>query len=292
MSVEMQRYYTTPVDSLSPHDFTSLLKLAMEEDCPGDDITSFAIFSPEDRGIALLTSREDGILCGSQILESIHKIFGDDFLVKMETQEGFKIQKGSKIAEISGNLRVILRMERILLNFLQYLSGISTTVNKLVNEFPDLLILDTRKTLPGYRKLAKYAVYKGGGANHRINLSEMALIKDNHIALCGSITNAVEKIRRTYPNKKIELEIDSLEQLEDALISSPEIIMLDNFNEESTKIAIENIRRKSDTIRIECSGGITPNKLKFLSGFGGIGVSMGYITHTTRFMDLGLDIEY
>jgi nicotinate-nucleotide pyrophosphorylase (carboxylating) len=292
MSVEMQRYYTTPVNTLSPQDFTSLLKLAMEEDCPEDDITSYAIFSPEDRGIAHLTTREDGILCGSPILEAIHEIFGDDFIIKMEIQEGSKIQKGSKIAEISGSLRVILRMERIFLNFLQYLSGIATTVNKIVNEFPDLLILDTRKTLPGYRKLAKYAVYTGGGANHRLNLSDMALIKDNHIALCGSITNAVEKIRSNYPDKKIELEIDTLEELEEAIKTSPEIIMLDNFNEENTKIAIENIRSKSNIIRIECSGGITPNKLKFLAGFGGIGVSMGYITHTTRFMDLGLDIEY
>jgi nicotinate-nucleotide pyrophosphorylase (carboxylating) len=288
----MQRYYTKPIDTLTPQDFKILLELAMTEDCPEEDITSIAIFSGEEKGKATLSSREDGILCGSQILEAIHELYGNEFVIKMEIDEGAKVKKGSRIAEISGSLRVILKMERIFLNFLQYLSGISTSVNKLVSEYPNLLILDTRKTLPGYRKLAKYAVYTGGGANHRINLSEMALIKDNHIALCGSITNAVNKIRKTYPDKKIELEIDSLLQLEEGLNTSPEIIMLDNFNEENTKTAIEKIRTINSTIRIECSGGITPNKLKFLAGFGDIGVSMGYITHTTRFMDLGLDIEY
>ncbi len=288
----MQRYYTKPIDTLTPQDFKILLELAMTEDCPEEDITSHAIFSAEEKGKAILSTREDGILCGSQILESIHDLYGNEFVVKMEINEGARIYKGSKIAEISGSLRIILKMERIFLNFLQYLSGISTSVNKLVSEYPNLLILDTRKTLPGYRKLAKYAVYTGGGANHRLNLSEMALIKDNHIALCGSITNAVKKIRNTYPDKKIELEIDSLPQLEEALNSAPEIIMLDNFDEESTKTAIKKIRTLNSTIRIECSGGITPNKLKFLAEFGDIGVSMGYITHTTRFMDLGLDIEY
>lgn len=287
----MQRYYTQPIDSVSPQDFYPLLALALSEDCPEEDITSVPIFSANQRGKALLTSREDGILCGTQILICIQNTFPHDFRFDQKSMEGSKIQKGMVLAEIEGTLRILLRVERILLNFLQYLSGISTNVSRLVSEYPNLLILDTRKTLPGYRKLVKYAVYTGGGANHRIHLSDMALIKDNHIALCGSITDAVKKIKSNFKNKKIELEIDTLNQLEEAIASGVDIIMLDNFTPEDTKIAIDRIQSSNTNIRVECSGGITPEKLRFLSQFGGIGVSMGYLTHTTRFMDLGLDID-
>jgi nicotinate-nucleotide pyrophosphorylase (carboxylating) len=287
----MQRYYTLPIDSLSPQDFYPLLELALSEDCPEEDITSVAIFSPTQRGKALLTTREDGILCGTQVLTCIQNRFPHDFQFDQKVIEGSKIQKGMVLAELEGTLRTLLRVERILLNFLQYLSGISTNVSRLVSEFPHLLILDTRKTLPGYRKLVKYAVYTGGGANHRIHLSDMALIKDNHIALCGSITDAVKKIKSNFKNKKIELEIDSLDQLEEAIASKVDIIMLDNFSSRDMEIAIDKIQSSNTNIRIECSGGITPEKLRFLSQFGGIGVSMGYLTHTTRFMDLGLDID-
>jgi nicotinate-nucleotide pyrophosphorylase (carboxylating) len=185
-----------------------------------------------------------------------------------------------------------LRIERVLLNFLQYLSGIATEANKISKKYENrLLIFDTRKTLPGYRKLAKYAVYIGGACNHRQNLSDMGLIKDNHVAMSGSILEAVSKIRKNFPDRKIELEIDGLFQLDEALKASPDIIMLDNFSIEDTKIAVEKIKLEKPNIRIECSGGITPEKLDALSNFGTIGVSMGYLTHTTRFLDLSLEIE-
>lgn len=288
----MQRFYTQPIDSLEEKDFSSLLELAIAEDCPEEDITSVAIFSESDQGKAILQSRESGILCGTGILSAIQKRFPLSFEFNLKIEEGARLSKNSIIAELRGSLHVILQMERILLNFLQYLSGIASTVNELASSYPNLLILDTRKTLPGYRKLVKYAVYIGGGANHRIHLSDMALVKDNHIALCGSISKSLERIRSKFPNKKIELEIDHLSQLEEAILCEPDFVMLDNFSETDTSLAIEKIRSSGKSIRIECSGGITPEKLKFLSQFGGIGVSMGYITHTTRFLDLGLDIEY
>ena len=288
----MQRFYTQPIDTLNEEDFSTLLNLAIAEDCPQEDITSVPIFSKYDRGKAILQSRESGILCGTGILSSIRRKYPDSFSYSLNLKEGEKLQKNYRIAELEGSLRTILQMERILLNFLQYLSGIASTVNQLASAYPNLLILDTRKTLPGYRKLVKYAVYIGGGANHRIHLSDMALIKDNHIALCGSITGAVEKIRSKFPDKKIELEIDELSQVDEAILSEPDIVMLDNFSDMDTTKAIEKIRNSRKPIRIECSGGVTPEKLEFLSKFGDIGVSMGYITHTTRFLDLGLDIEY
>jgi nicotinate-nucleotide pyrophosphorylase (carboxylating) len=286
----LERFYTKPIDSLSPEDFLPLFELAIAEDCPETDITSEAIFPSHLEGRATLITREYGIFCGSQILELIHRKFPNQFGYKLVSQEGSIMSPKDTLATLHGNLNLLLRMERILLNFLQYLSGIATNVHSLALKYPNLLILDTRKTLPGYRKLSKYAVYIGGGANHRIHLSDMGLIKDNHVVMSGSITNAVQKIRNKFPEKKIELEIDGLSQLEEAILSSPDIILLDNFSIEDTKIAIDKIRNSSK-IKIECSGGITPEKLKELDQFGEIGVSMGYLTHTTRFLDLSLELE-
>ena len=288
----MTRYYTSPVDTLKSSDFLPLLQMAIQEDCPEHDITSESIFSETEMGKASLISREEGILCGSGILLAIQVLYGESFSFFQQVNEGHSISKGIEIARIEAPTRLLLRMERILLNFIQYLSGIASSVHKLVIQYPNLLILDTRKTLPGYRKLVKYAVYTGGGANHRIHLSDMALIKDNHIALCGSITKTVKSIREKFPHKKIEVEIDTLSQLGEAISSEPDILMLDNFSNPETEEAIKLIQSSGKKIRIECSGGITPEKLSFLSKFEDIGVSMGYLTHTTRFMDIGLDIEY
>jgi nicotinate-nucleotide pyrophosphorylase (carboxylating) len=287
----MDRFYTSPVHQIFPEDFSQLLDIAIQEDCPTVDITTESIFQKGEIGKAHLNSRENGILCGISLLEAVSDRFPNEFSFQTYCNDGNELTKGMKIAELTGSLIVLLRMERIVLNFLQYLSGIASTTNSLVKKYPNLMILDTRKTLPGYRKLVKYAVYTGGGANHRLNLSDMGLIKDNHIAFCGSIKDSVSRIRNKFPDKKIELEIDDLNQLDEAIESNPNIIMLDNFSNSDTIIAIKKVSSKNDQIKIECSGGITPEKLEFLSKFEGIGVSMGYLTHTTKFLDLGLDIE-
>ena len=237
----MNRYYTQPISQIEPQDFQYILSKALEEDCPDSDVTTESIFSSSDRGEAILKSREEGIVCGLPLLNLLRDMFTDQFNFTLSAKEGEKVHKGTEIARLNGQLIRLLKLERIILNFLQYLSGIATTANSLSMKYPDLLILDTRKTLPGYRKLVKYAVYTGGGANHRINLSDMALIKDNHIALCGSITNAVSQIRSKYPDRKIELEIDSPEQLDEALESRPDIIMLDNFSDEDTIFSVNII---------------------------------------------------
>lgn len=286
----MDRFYTSPIDHLDKADFRPLLALAILEDCPDHDITSEAIFAETDTAIANLITREDGIFAGGDVFAALQEFFPETFSFQLLKQEGEKLQKGDLIATLSGNLRVLLRIERILLNFLQYLSGIASNVNKLVLQYPELFILDTRKTLPGYRKLVKYAVYMGGGANHRIHLSDMGLIKDNHIAMSGSIQSAVQAVRNKFPNRKVELEIDGLFQLEEAILAKPDMILLDNFSIEDTKIAVQRLRTEAPSIRIECSGGITPEKLNSLSEIGQVGVSMGYLTHTTRFMDLSLEI--
>ncbi len=287
----MNRYYTKPIDFIEASDFTELVRLALAEDRIDYDITSESIFQHSDFGKAKLISKTDGVLSGLAVVSEIQKQTGFQFQFKTLKKDGDALKNKDVILELEGNLITILRVERPMLNFLQYLSGISSETNRLALQYKNKLhILDTRKTLPGYRKLAKYAVFMGGGFNHRINLSDMGLIKDNHVALSGSILSAVEKIKLKFPDRKIELEIDELSQLDEAIKSSPDMILLDNFSVEDTKIAFEKIKSSNKEILIECSGGITPEKLNALSEIGLMGVSMGYLTHTTKFLDLSLEI--
>ncbi|MGJ4754642.1 nicotinate-nucleotide diphosphorylase (carboxylating) [Leptospira kmetyi] len=290
---QMKRAYTHPISSVSYQDYETLVKLAWEEDCPEEDITSVSLFSPDQKATASLNAREPGILCGTGVLEVLNVLCGNGIRSEHFKKDAEHFQKGETLLKIHGSLVHILRIERILLNFLQYLSGISTRTGEVVQKYGQkgLMILDTRKTLPGYRKLAKYAVYCGGGSNHRLNLSEMAMIKDNHLAMYSSSHEPVGKIKARFPGRIVEVEIDSLSQLEDAIGSGAEVILLDNFSLEDTKSAYSILRQKAPNVQIEFSGGITPEKLEALSEFSGAGVSMGYLTHTTRFLDLGLDIE-
>lgn len=287
----MIRGYTTPVKEISEKDFEALVTLALEEDLPAGDITTDSLFDSIENCTAELLAKEEGVLCGLHVIPCLIRKTKANLRWNPILSDGATLTKGTIIGILEGSLVDVLKMERILLNFIQYLSGIATNASKVTREFPDLLILDTRKTLPGYRKLAKYAVYTGGGANHRLNLSEMAMLKDNHVAKAGSIQSAVQIVRNANPGKKIELEIDGLSQLNEAISSNPDIILLDNFSDSDTEKAIELIKANSEKIRIECSGGITPNKLKFLSKFKDIGVSMGYLTHTVKFLDISLDIK-
>ncbi|EMO54974.1 carboxylating nicotinate-nucleotide diphosphorylase [Leptospira noguchii] len=289
----MKRAYTHPISSVNFQDYELLAKLAWEEDCPEEDITSVSLFSTDQNAIANLNSREPGILCGTGVLEVLNVFSGNKIRSELLKKDSESFQAGETLLKMEGSLVQILRIERILLNFIQYLSGISTTTGEVVKKYGQkgLMILDTRKTLPGYRKLAKYAVYCGGGSNHRLNLSEMAMIKDNHLAMYSSTREPVEKIKLRFPNKMVEVEIDSILQLEDAIGSGAEVILLDNFSLEDSKTAYSILKQKAPNVLIEFSGGITPKKLEALSEFSGAGVSMGYLTHTTRFLDLGLDIE-
>ncbi len=289
----MKRAYTDPVSSVSYQDYETLVKLAWEEDCPEEDITSVSLFTPDQKATASLNARESGILCGIGALEVLNVLSENQIHSELLKQDAESFQKGDTLLRIQGNLVQILRIERILLNFLQYLSGISTRTREVVQKYgrKGLMIFDTRKTLPGYRKLAKYAVYCGGGNNHRLNLSEMAMIKDNHLAMYSSSREPVEKIKARFPGKIVEVEIDSLLQLEEAIGSGAEVILLDNFSLKDMKTAYSILKQKAPNVQIEFSGGITPEKLEALSEFSGAGVSMGYLTHTTRFLDLGLDIE-
>lgn len=242
----MKRAYTKPISEVVSEDYFPLAKMAWEEDCPDEDITSVSLFRPDQKAFANLNAREDGVLCGSGVTEALNRLSGERLESKFFFKDGDRFRKGDTIAELNGSLILLLRVERILLNFLQYLSGISTETRKVVDRYGSngLMILDTRKTLPGYRKLAKYAVYCGGGSNHRLDLSEMALIKDNHLALFEHASVPVKRIRDRFPGRLVELEIDSLSQLQDALQAGPDVLMLDNFNPEDTKTALEIVKKR------------------------------------------------
>ncbi|TGN17636.1 carboxylating nicotinate-nucleotide diphosphorylase [Leptospira idonii] len=285
------RGYTLPISKITKEDFNPLVALALQEDLPEGDITTDSLFSDNESTTAILLSKDTGVLCGTDVIPCLIDRLGQNVTYSPFLQDGAELSQGLKIGELKGSLSSILKMERTMLNFIQYLSGIATNTAQVTKQYPNLVILDTRKTLPGYRKLAKYAVHTGGGWNHRIHLSDMAMLKDNHVAKAGSIKSAVAAVKERHPTKKVELEIDSLSQLDEAISSSPDIILLDNFSEVDTRTAISILKGKAPGIRIECSGGITPEKLSFLSQFEGIGVSMGYLTHTVRFLDISLDIQ-
>ena len=294
-------HYTTAVSELRKEDVDSLLRLAIQEDAPDGDVTSESIFDRKEAGVASVVAREEGVFCGMAISRHLvsvfHELTGYDLTIIDSWRDGASFSKGDVLLSLQGAIAGILRIERPLLNFVQYLSGIASTTAKVVAKAKsvsaDIAILDTRKTLPGYRKAAKYAVYCGGGTNHRINLSDMAMIKDNHIEAAGSIRLAVEKIRARHPTVPVEIEVDQLSQIDEALSCRPKIILLDNMNRDQLVLAISQIQKLPEAERpfIELSGGFTPERFDELQGLGGFGISMGYITHTTRFIDLGLDIK-
>jgi len=290
-----QKHYTAPVSEINRKDCETLVRLALEEDAPSGDSTSESIFNKTDTGSARVIARESGVLCGIPVIEILLEIYfemtGQTVMLRPHFRDGLLFQKGDTLFTLEGSLISLFRLERILLNFVQYLSGISTVTAKAVETAPEnLVILDTRKTLPGYRKLVKYAVFCGGGSNHRISLSDMAMIKDNHIASIKSIQNAIKSIRIENPGIPVEVEVDTLQQLESVLNYKIDAVLLDNMDGDTLKKAIDMIRKQQNPPFIEISGNITPEKFSELKDLGQIGVSMGYLTHTTRFLDLSMEL--
>lgn len=303
-------HYTTPVSRVERSDCEALIRLALAEDAPHGDVTSESIFPPDQPGRGALRAREPGILCGLPVVRTVLEVDAemrtssaasgsgrsspDRVSLEAPLQEGHAFAAGEAIGTLVGPLVTLLRLERVILNFLQYLSGISTVVARTVAEAGDRVhVLDTRKTLPGYRRLAKYAVFCGGGVNHRIHLSDMAMIKDNHIAGAGSIRRAVEAIRARHPEAGLEIEIDRFDQIHEALECRPRVLLLDNLRGPELERCVVHVSRLPAEHRpfIELSGGWKPDELRALKLPLAVGVSMGFLTHTTRFLDIGLDLE-
>ncbi|MDP0492973.1 MAG: carboxylating nicotinate-nucleotide diphosphorylase [Fusobacterium sp. JB021] len=265
-----------------------LILLALKEDISSEDITTNSIIRENLLGRGELIAKEDGILAGIEIFKRVFKLLDKNIEFQMNFKDGDKLKKGEIIGEIKGDLRIILSGERVALNYLQHMSGIATYTNDMVQllKGTSIKLLDTRKTTPNMRIFEKYAVRVGGGNNHRYNLSDGVLIKDNHIAVAGSIQKAVE-MARNYVSfvKKIEVEVENLQMVKEAISAGVDIMMLDNMNEDMMEEAVRLINGRAKT---ECSGNITRENILKIAKCGVDFVSSGALTHSAKILDISL----
>ncbi len=273
---------------LSKYNLDEVIRRALEEDIGNGDITTIATIDADRQAEAFFLAKEEGVICGLPVLERVFELLDTSVGVRRRLQEGDLAAKGDVIAEISGPAQSILSGERVALNLLQRLSGIATRTRAAVREVAGtgVAIVDTRKTTPGLRYLEKYAVRVGGGTNHRFNLSDGVMIKDNHISAAGGIAQAVERARKLAPHTlKIEVETESFPQIEEALQSGADIIMLDNMSVEDMRKAISLIGGRA---LVEASGNMGDRDLREIAQTGVDLISIGALTHTIRAMDISL----
>ena len=261
---------------------------ALREDITSEDVTTNAIMRDAVLGSAQLICKQDGIICGLEVFKRTFELLDDKAVFETDVKDGDFVKNGQVIGVIKGDIRALLSGERTGLNYLQRMSGIATFTNSLVKELEGkkTKLLDTRKTTPNMRPFEKYAVKVGGGTNHRYNLSDGILIKDNHIGAAGSITKAVSMAKEYAPFvRKIEVEVETLEQLDEALDAGADIIMLDNMDNDTMREAVRRVAGKAET---ECSGNVTKERLAEIADIGVDYVSAGALTHSAPIMDISL----
>ena len=273
---------------LNPDAINSKVSEALSEDSTADDLTSQATITQSQVSNARFVTRKSGVIAGCLVAAAVLEQCGIKEY-ELLAKDGQQVSANTELIRLKAETRAILKAERTALNFLSHLSGIATFTSLWVKEVSSskTAIRDTRKTTPGLRELEKYAVRMGGGLNHRMNLSDQALIKDNHIAAAGSVSEAINRVKKAAPGTLIEVEVDTLEQLKEALQCSVEIVLLDNMSIEQTKAAVE-IARGSNT-KLESSGGL---KLENAAAYAATGVdylAVGAITHSAPVLDIGLD---
>jgi nicotinate-nucleotide pyrophosphorylase (carboxylating) len=275
---------------------TILIDLALTEDLSDEtDVTSRATIPEGARGEAALVARSPGVLAGLDAAERVCKRVDPKLEFAAVRQDGYRVGKGETFATVEGPIRSILMAERTALNFLQRLSGVASLTRQYVDAVAGLpvKILDTRKTTPGWRLLEKYAVRMGGGTNHRIGLFDMVLIKDNHLAAMSpretAIEQAIRAARAAFPNLPVELEVDSLDQLEQALASRPDFVLLDNMNVDLLRRAVARRNAIAPTIQLEASGGVTLDTVRAIAETGVDRISVGALTHSAKALDIALD---
>ena len=264
------------------------IKMALKEDITSEDISTNAIYKKDRLAEISLYSKEDGILAGLDVFKRVFELLDNSVEFTEYKKDGDKVLNKDLILKIRANVKTILSAERTALNYLQRMSGIATYTRKMVEALDDknILLLDTRKTTPNLRIFEKYAVRVGGGYNHRYNLSDAIMLKDNHINAAGSITEAIKLAKEYSPFiKKIEIEVEDLKEVEEAVKAGADIIMLDNMDIETTKKAIKIINKKAI---IECSGNIDITNINRFKGLEIDYVSSGAITHSAKILDLSL----
>ncbi|QJA06867.1 carboxylating nicotinate-nucleotide diphosphorylase [Thermosulfurimonas marina] len=273
--------------------YEELVRQALKEDAPFGDLTTEALVPPDLRGRAIIRAKEALVVCGLPVAETVLREVDPELAVNFLVEEGREVSGGTVLAEIVGRVASILQAERVALNFLQHLSGVATYVRQVVRAVEGLpvRIVDTRKTTPGLRLLEKYAVRIGGGHNHRFGLSEGILIKDNHIRACGGVAEAVRRARERLPHVfRIEVEVRTLTELEEALSAGAEVILLDNMSLEELRAAVELARQRAPGVLLEASGGVTLENVRAVAETGVDLISLGALTHSARAVDIHLKV--
>lgn len=265
-----------------------LIEMALQEDITSEDVTTNAVMPRAVRGSVDLIAKEDGIVAGLDVYAETFKILDEKTEIEFYCKDGDEVKNGELMAVVTGDIRVLLSGERVALNYLQRMSGIATYTRQVAKllEGSNVTLLDTRKTTPNCRVFEKYAVRVGGGANHRYNLSDGVLLKDNHIGAAGGITKAVQMAKAYAPFvRKIEIEVETLEQVKEAVEAGADIIMLDNMTPEVMKQAVELIGGRAQT---ECSGNITKENIAQICEIGVDFVSSGALTHSAPILDISM----
>jgi nicotinate-nucleotide pyrophosphorylase (carboxylating) len=294
----------TPYDAL-PHDLVEELSgagldpkaihdavaAAVAEDLPGDDVTSVATIPDTARGVADFAAREPGVVAGLGLAALVfHYVMGDDVEITDRLADGTRVRPGDVVMRVGGPVRGLLTAERTALNYASHLSGVATATAAWVDALAGTRarVLDTRKTLPTYRSLQKYAVRCGGGVNHRFSLSDMAMVKDNHVVAAGGVVPAYRAVRAAYPELAVEVEVTDLDQLRDLLDAGCDRILLDNMD---SPTMAEAVRISAGRATLEASGGLTFERAREVAETGVDFISVGALTHSVRVFDLGMDLQ-
>ena len=292
MTTKEQVYENLRSNGLEPELVQALVDLAISEDLMGGtDVTSLATIPETQISELDLVTRSPGVIAGINIAALVFlSVANKKIEIELCVEDGKKVDAKTCLLTAKGSTIDLLTAERTALNFLGHLSGIATTTNKWVNEISgtNTKVRDTRKTTPGLRLLEKYAVKTGGGTNHRMSLNDQALIKDNHIVASGSIKNAVEKVKDKFPELEFEVEVDNLDQLNEALAVNTKLILLDNFSIDDLKKAVLAVSKKA---KLEASGGITLENARKIAETGVDFIAVGALTHSASVLDIGGDLR-
>ena len=265
-----------------------LILEALKEDISSEDVTTNSVMKEAVAGEVDLICKQDGIIAGLEVFERVFTLLDPDTKAELYCKDGEEVKNGQLMGKVKGDIRVLLSGERVALNYLQRMSGIATYTNSVAKllEGSKIKLLDTRKTTPNMRIFEKYAVRAGGGYNHRYNLSDGVLLKDNHIGAAGSVTKAVQMAKEYAPFvRKIEVEVENLDMVKEAVEAGADIIMLDNMAPEDMKKAVELIDGRAQT---ECSGNVTKENIARLTEIGVDYISSGALTHSAPILDISL----
>lgn len=265
-----------------------LIMMALREDITSEDVSTNAVMSEAQQGTVDLIAKEDGVIAGLQVYARVFTLLDDKTEIEFFCKDGDQVKNGQLLAKVNGDIRVLLSGERVALNYLQRMSGIATYTREVAGllEGSSLTLLDTRKTTPNCRVFEKYAVRVGGGCNHRYNLSDGVLLKDNHIGAAGSVAKAVAMAKAYAPFvRKIEIEVETLDQVKEAVEAGADIIMLDNMTPEQMKEAVALIDGRAET---ECSGNVTKENIAKIRDVGVDYVSSGALTHSAPILDISM----